>query len=314
MIGHDVLTYSAARTCGLRARVRITDFTNKNADTEPLNPDYVPQMREGGRPTVDSRNEQYDENEYYGDYVRYSAPTGGEVDALEVLALYSAEPDWGMDSGLSLSAFQGLTGGSQGYRHLDFHLFSIKAGCVAERARYYHGAAQRVKREGDDYWTLRFAARALHYMEDCLTPVHQKPFTEGFFLRNLPYPGTLQTVVSNYHLNYERMVGWALWHGEQRFIGAIKEAKPLVINDLVRDLRRQSLKARRLFYPLFGELEKIWPSAECRRLFKIGAAEAAGLALSEPLAGLTCSWLSLSSGFVKGYVEKYVMPSFREKV
>lgn len=259
-----------------------------------------------------SENEQYDENEYYGDYLRYAGVREGEVDALEVLSLYSAEPDWSMDAGLRLSPLQALTGGSQGYRHLRFHLFGLRAGSVISRACYYHDIAGRVLREGDRYWALRYWARAIHYIEDSLTPVHQKPFTEGFFLRNILRLRDMQTMTSNYHLNYERIIGCRLWHGEERLIGAVEEAAPLRIVNLERDLRRASRKARRLCYPLFRELEALWPLPEFRRPFKIGGSEAAGLRLSETLVVHTRSWLALSASFIKGYIGQYVLPFFRE--
>ncbi len=103
MIAHDVHTYISARSVGLRDMpVRITPYTYHGVDRDAYNPSYWWEMREGALPVTVSDHPVKDEREYYNPYVVYHQPEDGHVSALEVLALYSAEPDWGMDEGLQL--------------------------------------------------------------------------------------------------------------------------------------------------------------------------------------------------------------------
>jgi len=192
MVAHDVLTYMCARSVGFEPEmVKITQYSYGDVDKGPYNACFPPEMREGKRPTVTGADPLYDENEYYADFVRYTRPDNGYVPGLEVLALYSAEPDWGMDYDLKLSPLQKLTGGSQGYRHLRYGLFFLRAGVAHLRAVYFTEMARTAFRRDDPYWGIRFSARAIHYIEDILTPVHAKPFSEMYALKKLLCPKRL---------------------------------------------------------------------------------------------------------------------------
>ncbi len=124
MIAHDVFSYVCAKGLGFfEDYIEITKNTYSNYDNDVYNREYSIEMREGKRPTFHSQDQWFDEDEYYADYVSYNNPVKGRVRAIEVLSLYSAEPDWGMDEGMKLSPLQILTGGSLGYRHLRYGLF-----------------------------------------------------------------------------------------------------------------------------------------------------------------------------------------------
>ncbi|UCB44359.1 MAG: hypothetical protein JSV25_09020, partial [Spirochaetota bacterium] len=260
MVSHDVLTYLCARELGLeRYTVAITPYTYN--DPGPYNPLSEIEYREGKRPTVKSNDPHIDEDRFYAPFVQYNPPASNCVKAIEVLSIYSAEPDWGMDEKLELSFFQRLTGDSLGYRHMRYGLFFFRAGIAHRRAVYFTELARSAFEKGDLYWGIRFSGRAIHYIEDLLTPLHTKPFSELFFLRKIISLKIkkLPLIAFNYHHSFERFTGHHLWHGENGYLHAITLAPLAKINNLKRDLRKGWRASRRIFYPHFREWRRIIP-------------------------------------------------------
>jgi len=308
MIAHDVLTYVSALAVGFPLEmVEITPYTYDKLDAMTFNPEYVPEMREGLRPTVSSEDPRFDEDEYYADFVKYSKPVRGKVPAVEVLSLYSAEPDWGMDDGLRLSPFQVLTGGSQGYRHLRYSLYGFRVGMVKKMIFYFNKLADEAFFRDDPYWGLRFSARAIHYLEDFLTPVHLKPFTETYILKNLFSLKGIYFTTYNYHLNFERVVAFRLWHGEKRLISAIENAPPFTGKNFQREVKKSSSQMRKLFYSIFEKCEKMWGRSMSETFLKVPVNAVQQINPHE-LTPLIIKWLTLSSSMIKGYILRYVMP------
>ena len=306
MIAHDVLTYVCARSLGFGPEmVKITPYSYGDVDRGPYNVRSAPEMREGEKPTVTGADPFYDENEYYSDFVPYTHPENGLVPAIEVLSLYSAEPDWGMDCGLTLSPLQKLTGGSQGYRHLRYGLFLLRAGVAHRRAVYFTELARTAFLREDLYWGIRFSARAIHYIEDILTPVHAKPFSELYALKTLLCPKRLYSTAQNYHMNFEGYTAYRLWGGDPLFITAIEQARPFAISDLKKDLRAASRTIRRLFYPIFRECRRLWGGSMERGPVKLLKADLKNIRPSERFDEGVTQWLRISASFVKGYILRY---------
>ncbi|MFW6180283.1 MAG: hypothetical protein ACOC8N_00945 [Spirochaetota bacterium] len=325
MIGHDVLTYLCARAAGFPAvPVTRTPYTYGGDDPGPYNPDYRWELREGTGPAVSAEEPYFDENEFYAPFVPYHAPSGGKVSALEVLALYSAEPDWGMDAGMRLSPLQALTGGSQGYRHLRYGLFGLRVGTAHRRAPHFTRMARLAASRRDPYWCARFAARALHYLEDLASPFHTKPFPERAVPAGLLHPRRLYFAVYNYHLNLERAVGYRLWRGDGALLGCIEEAcggvkggdggppagerAELAERCLRREMRRACRRARGLVAPLFARCKELFPGRMQEEWVKIGAEDVAGLRGDEELERLVEAWLSAAASLVFGYVAGVASP------
>jgi hypothetical protein len=306
MVAHDVLTYMSARSVGFEPEmVKITQYSYGDVDKGPYNARFTSEMREGKRPTVTASDPLYDENEYYANFVRYTRPNSVHVPGLEVLALYSAEPDWGMDFNLKLSPLQKLTGESQGYRHLRYGLFFFRAGVAHLRAVYFTELARTAFQRDDPYWGIRFSARAIHYIEDVLTPVHTKPFSEAYALKNLLFPKKLYFTAQNYHLNFEGYTAYRLWGGDHRFITAIERAEPFAIDDLKKDLLMSSRRIRRLFYPIFQECRRLWGGSMERGPVKLLEADLKNITPSERFEESVTRWLGISASFVKGYILQY---------
>ena len=309
MIAHDVLTYICARCAGIGGEdVLIRPYNYKDTETMTVCGDYELENREGGRPVVSSDDPKYDESEYYSDFIKYSYPKKGKVPLIEVLSLYSAEPDWGMDSGLKLSPLQALTGGSQGYRHLRYGLFLFRAGIVHRMALHFFDLARIAFNRSDVYWGVRFSARAIHYIEDLLTPVHTKPFTEMFFFKKMFQAKDLYFITYNYHLNFERFVAYHLWHGDRIYTDIIESAVPFELHDLKKDLLPGSRVVRRLSPFIFRECKKIWGGTMKDRFVKISIEDINRIHPDDRFLEAILSWLEFSASFVKGYIEKFVKP------
>lgn len=314
MIAHDVLTYLCARSVGFPSRtVPRTAYSYGGDDPGPYNPGYQWEMREGSDPAVRSQDPYFDETDYYAPFVRYHHPVNGGVDSLEVLSLYSAEPDWGMDAGLRLSPLQVLTGGSQGYRHLRYGLFFFKVGKAPERVLHFTDLAALAATRRDSYWCLRFAARALHYLQDLTSPFHTKPFRERDVPAGVLRPRRLYFAVYNYHLNLERMVGYRLWHGDRKLIDCIVRARaenrtPEPARVSVQEMRKKCREARTLVSPLFARCLMLFPERMLEDWVKISPEEADAFFADDELQELSCAWLSQAASLVKWYIRDTVIP------
>jgi hypothetical protein len=307
MVAHDVLTYVSARSVGFEpGMVKVTKYSYEDVDKSLYNDRYSPQMREGERPTVTDSDPLSDETEYYRDFVRYTRPNNGHVPGLEVLALYSAEPDWGMDDELKLSPLQRLTGGSQGYRHLRYGLFAFRAGIAHLRAAHFTRMSGVAFQRQDTYWGIRFAARAIHYIEDVLTPVHTKPFSEWYALKKFLFPKKIFHTAKNTHVNFEGYIAYRLWGGDPRFITAIEEAEPFGICNLESDLLRISRRIRRYSYPILRECRRLWGDSMESGPVKLCEADLKNIRPSERFQGCVTQWLGVSASFVKGYILRYL--------
>jgi hypothetical protein len=309
MVAHDVLTYLCAESVGFGAKpVRITHYNYWEMDRSSYNSEYAIEMREGKAPAVTAEDPEYDENEYYTPFILYEKPQGGELPAIQVLALYSVEPDWGMDYGISLSPVQSLMGGSQGYRHLRYGFFFLRAGKALHRALHFDRLSQAAFERGDLYWGIRFAARAVHYMEDLLTPFHTKPFPELLLLRKLFDLRGLYFLTYNYHMNFERFTGYGLWHQNRDFIDPVRTAQVHALSSLDLDLLKAWRSMKNLFYSLFRECRALWGDGMSGGPVKLSREEVARINPKEKLYGGIREWLGCAASVVKGYIAHSLIP------
>ncbi|MEZ4751691.1 MAG: hypothetical protein R3B54_14015 [Bdellovibrionota bacterium] len=157
-----------------------------------------------------------------------------------ILSMYSDEPDWGADQNLFesdqypelwtedtpyISQKTGL--GSQGFRHMYFPgklnwwepigSFQIPQHAIGEapsRAQIYWDLAQAMKRAGADYWSYRFLAWSLHYVQDLFQPFHSRQTPSKSFIEfklkwwvipSIDVEATADQI-AYYHLGYEAWV------------------------------------------------------------------------------------------------------------
>ena len=170
---------------------------------------------------------------------------GAGVAILDVLAAYSDEPDWGMDKEIfdqypdvwrdEYSRMGGRVGTpSQAFRHMYWPEFSWRMplrtlkspvtklfspmGLAPHRAALFIELARKARAAGHPYWSVRFVANALHYLEDVAQPFHasQTP-TKRFLLMPLldrghgsgfgHYVLQVQNIVAYYHYSFENYIG-----------------------------------------------------------------------------------------------------------
>jgi hypothetical protein len=137
---------------------------------------------------------------------------GHAIQAIDVLATYSDEPDWRMDIELFdsnqypelwrpeytlMGGKVGLT--SQAFRHMYWRSLDLSdplptfhfppkttfraMGTAPERAELFLRLARAAgKIPGLEYWALRFMACSLHYLEDLSQPYHASPGPSPDFL------------------------------------------------------------------------------------------------------------------------------------
>jgi len=138
------------------------------------------------------------------------------VSIFNLLAVYSSEPEWGMDKDVDTGFISGFMGGSQGMRHMyypalsiHFPLILIPMGKAPERTEHYTNLAIRAFRKGNQYWGWRYAAWALHYLQDLGQPYHTRQTYYKFIVLSSPVKGTTR-VTKNYHIGFERFTSFLL--------------------------------------------------------------------------------------------------------
>jgi hypothetical protein len=171
---------------------------------------------------------------------------GVSVRASEILAKYSDEPDWGMDLALfdvdqypqlwknEYSMMGGKTGGSsQGFRHMYWRGMTLRnpittfklplqmefsaMGQAPNRALDFIRLSRLAAQKGQRYWSLRFLACALHYIEDVSQPYHAvqtptkefiaMPFKKPYGSGKDQFVLQMQHIIEYYHHAFEEYIG-----------------------------------------------------------------------------------------------------------
>ncbi|MGC8971821.1 MAG: hypothetical protein ACP5K2_06435 [bacterium] len=179
----------------------------------------------------------YNDNSIYNQ--NYKIPylegaVGDKTIAKTILSIYTDEPDWGMDEGLSLNSLQALTGGSHGWRHQYFLLFGgfLRLGEAPARAAHFYNMAAIAFKKNDLYWGFRFLARALHYLQDLTMPFHSNPGPVFTLLRNILDIGGITNMVSNHHYALEDYQEYQIKKRNLLYIKALRNARPIKVNDV----------------------------------------------------------------------------------
>jgi len=181
--------------------ITVTPWTYADVDTASVGPNFVQQFIEGAPGTVTS--------------------------AVAILTNYADEPDWKMDQDLNLSPLQVLTGGSQGWRHQYYGLGWLRLGVAPSRAQYFFDLAGKANEKRDLYWTFRYLARALHYVQDTTEPYHGVPAPAGLIFKGIGSFSTLMGSALNHHYNLEGYQGAMIAHGSPMLENALLTAVPL---------------------------------------------------------------------------------------
>ena len=152
---------------------------------------------------------------------------GTTTTATAILTNYADEPDWNLDKDLNLSWFQVLTGGSQGWRHQYYGIGWLRLGTAPARAQYFFDLAGKAKAKGDLYWTFRYLARAMHYVQDPTEPYHGVPAPTGLIVKGIGDFGALLTAATNHHYNLEDYQGAMVARSSPVFVTALRDGQAL---------------------------------------------------------------------------------------
>jgi len=215
--------------------IEVTPYTYEDIDRDEYNPEFVIKYVEG--------------------------EIGEKVKASDILINYSDEPDWDLDTNLELNRLQALTGGSQGYRHMYFSVFGglLKAGDAPKRANHFFEMSKVAFGEGDNYWGFRFAARAVHYLEDISQPYHTYPAPLDVLFKKFFNVKKLTVMVTNAHYGYEDFNGYLFKHKKDEFYNLLPEVKTVKMDDVADSAIKLSKEARKDFTLSYRETMKLFP-------------------------------------------------------
>ena len=142
----------------------------------------------------------YDERN--GEY-SVEPPESNTIEPWKILVIYTTEPDLHPDCDLNLHKYQKITGGSHGWRHMQFQALGMKFGIATESFRLHMDLAGRAFESGNDYWGWRYLSRCTHYLADLGNPFHVHAVPSWFLMKNLFSSKKLFRVVSAVHQSYE---------------------------------------------------------------------------------------------------------------
>ncbi len=163
--------------------------------------------------------------------------TGQSMPARAVVATFSDEPDWQMDFklwGIEEYGYGKMPyGGEKGEANkAAFHMLfrhenivvrtfagEILEGMVLDRIELFTRLSKLAFATGHKYWGFRFAAWAIHYLQDIGQPYHAKAVPYGDWLYYLKFIVSFDkakikketsTLVKNRHFGYEEFVAYGL--------------------------------------------------------------------------------------------------------
>ncbi len=135
-----------------------------------------------------------------------------------------------------------MTGGSHGWRHMQFRLLGKTFGIAPESFRMNMNFARMSFESDNEYWGWRYLSRCAHYLADLGNPFHVKALPNKLLLKNLFSSQKLFTIVSSVHQSYEVYV-------ERRF----REGFPSFKEALLRGAR-EGQAVKRPVSELLGQL------------------------------------------------------------
>lgn len=199
-------------------------------------------------------------------------PFGQRLSAREVLAVFSDEPDWGMDQDLFSIQEYGYGPAPLGFSkggssQAPFHMAFFHEGPVLkvivrrlvtsfleERVRIFFALARLAFAKKHDYWGWRFTAWAMHYLQDLTQPYHARALPAPVVpavIRSFIKPGFRRVALlnrdylRNRHLVFEAAVHLMLNQaakegGPHAFLHALSSRRETLDTDLSTLLRESS--------------------------------------------------------------------------
>jgi len=223
---HEYLTYYSVKSLdSLMALPQIPVKTNPRYGDNlwPISPKHIDYYKENWRETRKlDLLQTFDYKKRNGEYAA-EAPQGKKIEPWKVLVIYSTEPDLYPDTDLFLHKNQKVTGGSHGWRHMQFRLLGATYGIAPESFRVHRELAELAFENGNAYWGWRYLSRAAHYLADLGNPFHVKALPGLFLAKKMFSRHDLFKIVSAIHQSYEVYVERRFREGFEPFQKALME-------------------------------------------------------------------------------------------
>ncbi|MFZ1036355.1 MAG: hypothetical protein WAU61_04315 [Smithella sp.] len=203
---HEYITYFSVQAIALLMalpRVAVKPNSGINSKYWPIGPDHIDLYKENYREVrkldplwsfcYSQRNGEFG----------VEPPSDKTIEPWKVLVIYSTEPDLNPDCDLHLNKNQKMTGGSHGWRHMQFRLLGRTFGIAPESFRVNMNFARMSFESNNEYWGWRYLSRCAHYLADLGNPFHVKALPNKLLIKNLFSSQKLFTIVSSVHQSYE---------------------------------------------------------------------------------------------------------------
>jgi len=195
----------------------------------------------------------FDYKKRNGDFA-LEPPSGKTIEPWKVLVIYSTEPDLYLDHDLAVHKNQKITGGSHGWRHMEFRLLTSTFGAAPQSFRVHKDFASLAFENGNDYWGWRYLSRCCHYLADLGSPFHVRALPAFFLMKNIFSGQTLFKTASAVHQSYEVYVERRFREGFRPFGEALSRGACVgrsASGDVSSLLPDYMKKARKKFNPVF---------------------------------------------------------------
>lgn len=203
---HEYITYfSVQATASLMALPQVAVKPNPGINSKywPIGPDHIDLYKENYSEVRElDPLWSFSYSQRNGEF-GVEPPLDKTIEPWKILVIYSTEPDLNQDCDLDLHKNQKMTGGSHGWRHMQFRLLGKTFGTAPESFRVNMNLARMSLESDNEYWGWRYLSRSAHYLADLGNPFHVKALPNRLLIKNLFSSQKLFTVVSSVHQSYE---------------------------------------------------------------------------------------------------------------
>jgi len=255
---HEYITYFSVQAIDrLMALPQVAVKQNPNISSEcwPIGPKHVDLYKENYREvrkldplwsfSYSQRNGEFGAE----------PPIDQSIEPWKILVIYSTEPDLHPDCDLNLHKNQKITGGSHGWRHMQFRALGMNFGIATESVRLHMDLARMAFESGNDYWGWRYLSRCTHYLADLGNPFHVHAVPSWFLIKNLFSSKKLFRIVSAVHQSYEVYVERRFREGFPAFKQALLRGASegqAAGHDVITEINSYTHQAEKRLKPIFN--------------------------------------------------------------
>ena len=203
---HEYITYYSIQSSDEIMSLPAVQVKPKPAIDDqkwPVGPKHVDLYKESYR---ECRNlpllSSYSYSERNAEY-SVEVPKDKTIEPWKILVIYTTEPDLNPDCDLYLHPYQKITGGSHGWRHMQFRVLGKRFGTAVKSVHAHMDFTERAFQSGNDYWGWRYLSRCTHYLADLGNPFHVYAVPPWFLIRNSFSSKNLFPIISAAHQSYE---------------------------------------------------------------------------------------------------------------